>query len=83
MGSGSVSDTDGEVEEVMALQAKVDLAPYGQVRQTFDGSIAYRTNKPRQDTDAWLIVRPDGSTIGAGHVRVGEMDPLLRWHVLT
>jgi len=67
----------------MALQAEVDAAPQGQVRQGFDGSIAYRTTKPREDAEAWLIVRPDGKNIGAGYVRVDEMDPLLRWRVLT
>lgn len=70
------------IEEIMARQAEVTAAPAGQVRQSVDGSIAYRTTKPREDAEAWMIMLPDGKTVGAGYITVEEMDPLLRWQVL-
>lgn len=73
---------DVEIEEIMRLQAGVDAAPAGQVRRDCDGSIAYRTTKPRDDVEAWLIVLPDGRTVGAGYLTVEDVAPLLRWVVL-
>lgn len=71
-----------EVDEIMRLQAEVDAAPTGQVRVFADGvTIAYRTAAARESMEAWLIIRPDGTSVPAGLVSVGEFGPLLRWHV--
>lgn len=59
-----------------AGQAGINAAPAGSVLTWHDGSIAYRTKKPREDVEAWLIVRPDGTTVGAGYITINELAPL-------
>lgn len=63
----------------LSRQYELDRSPTGSVRCWHDGSIAYRTNKPESDAEAWLIVRPDGTTIGAGLLTIADMPGLYQW----
>lgn len=62
--------------------AKVKAYPAGTVLKWHDGSIAYRTTKPGDDHEAWLIIRTDGTSVGAGYITVDELDPLYHWSLM-